>query len=205
MKKVCTNWAATFTSDLVSAKYWDEFKQNATNAAAEIHEVNSWAEAQAKVLELIAEQKATKICGVGHEENAEVAKIYETIRGLEGVTLHTDKFEIAEHAEQSHVGISCAEFHIAETGSVCVDTKSYEARVTSMLPELHIVFLNKNHGVNTVEDAFKVISPVFTSGHMGFITGPSRTADIERVLTIGVHGPGRFVIIAIDETNGGAA
>lgn len=205
MKKVCTNWAATFTDDIVSPKYWNEFKVNATNAAAEIFEVSSWDEAQAKVLELITDQKATKICGVGHEEDARVAKVYEAVAGMEGVSLYTDKFEIAEHAEQSDIGISCAEFHIAETGSVCVDTKSYEARVTSMLPEMHIVFLNKNHGVNTVEDAFKVISPVFTTGHMGFITGPSRTADIERVLTIGVHGPGRFVIIAIDETNGGAA
>ena len=70
---------------------------------------------------------------------------------------------------------------------------------------MHIVFLNKNYAVNTVEDAFKLISPVFKDGHMGFITGPSRTADIERVLTIGVHGPARFIIIAIDETNGGAA
>lgn len=205
MKKVCTNWAATFTDDVVSPKYWNEFKENATNAAAEIFEVNSWDEAQAKVLELIADQKATKICGVGHEEDARVAKIYETISNLEGVTIYTNKFEIAEHAEQSDIGISCAEFHIAETGSVCVDTKSFEARVTSMLPVMHIVFLNKNHGVNTLEDAFKVISPVFKDGHMGFITGPSRTADIERVLTIGVHGPARFIIIAIDETNGGAA
>ena len=48
-------------------------------------------------------------------------------------------------------------------------------------------------------------APGFPSA-ISFITGPSRTAHIERVLTIGVHGPSRFVIIAVDEEpKGGAA
>ena len=48
-------------------------------------------------------------------------------------------------------------------------------------------------------EAFDIISRSFDRGYVGFITGPSRTADIERVLTIGVHGPSRFAIIAVDE------
>jgi L-lactate dehydrogenase complex protein LldG len=39
-------------------------------------------------------------------------------------------------------------------------------------------------------------------GYIAFITGPSRTADIERVLTIGVHGPQRLIIVAVDELGG---
>ena len=55
------------------------------------------------------------------------------------------------------------------------------------------------HIVPGITEAFEIIAKNFDRGYLGFITGPSRTADIERVLTIGVHGPGRFAIIAVDE------
>ena len=48
---------------------------------------------------------------------------------------------------------------------------------------------------------FKKINPA-NSRYIAFITGPSRTADIERVLTIGVHGPKRLVIVFVDELGG---
>jgi L-lactate dehydrogenase complex protein LldG len=55
-----------------------------------------------------------------------------------------------------------------------------------------------------LKEAFELIAGVFERGYLSLITGPSRTADIERVLTIGVHGPSRFVLIAADlEISGG--
>ncbi|MPN43910.1 Lactate utilization protein C [bioreactor metagenome] len=80
-----------------------------------------------------------------------------------------------------------------------MDGYAIEHRLVSMLPPLHIVFMNSNYIVPGVNEAFEVISKVFNRGYISFITGPSRTADIERVLSIGVHGPCRFVIIAVDE------
>ena len=44
-----------------------------------------------------------------------------------------------------------------------------------------------------MQDAFDVLAKVFWKGYSGFVTGPSRTSDIERVLTLGVHGPSRFI------------
>ena len=60
-------------------------------------------------------------------------------------------------------------------------------------------------GVGETENlttALKVIARVYKRGYVGFITGPSRTADIERVLTLGVHGPSRFFVIAIENMEG---
>jgi L-lactate dehydrogenase complex protein LldG len=68
-----------------------------------------------------------------------------------------------------------------------------------MLPPVHVVFLDPAYMVRDVETAFEVIEKVFKSGYMGFITGPSRTADIERVLSLGVHGPSRFIIMAVEQ------
>lgn len=83
-----------------------------------------------------------------------------------------------------------------------MDTYSYEARVVGMLPPAHIVLLDRNALVENVTTAFQVMSRVFQKGYLGFITGPSRTADIERVLSLGVHGPSRFFIVVIGAEGG---
>lgn len=51
--------------------------------------------------------------------------------------------------------------------------------------------------------ACQIIGKVFDKGYLGFVTGPSRTADIERVLSLGVHGPNKLLIIAVENVEGG--
>ncbi len=202
MIKVCKNWPAqAFDEELVNASYWKEFEQNAKTASAEVIRVKDFAAAQTKVMEIIHSLKAKKVIAVGDDELPQLRSLYE---GLESTTtkIYTDKFAIAENAPTADLGISVAEFGIGETGSVCVDTYSYEARVVGMLPPVHIVFMKASHTVKNVTTAFQIISRVFKRGYMGFITGPSRTADIERVLSLGVHGPSRFIILAVENTDG---
>ena len=183
MERVCRNWAEeAFDDTLVQETYWEEFVRNATTASAEIHRVRDYAAAGA----------------VGAQESAAVAAVYTALETA-GCEVYTDKFAIAEQAPTADVGISTAEFGVGETGSVCIDAYSYEARVVGMLPPVHIVFLPAWAMVRDVTTAFQVISRVFQRGYAGFITGPSRTADIERVLTLGCHGPSRFIIIAVEE------
>lgn len=113
--------------------------------------------------------------------------------------MYSEQSDIRTHADTSDVGIACVEFGIAETGSVCEDGLAIEQRLITTLPPISIVVMNSNKVVPTIEAAFETISTVFDRGYISFITGPSRTSDIERVLTIGVHGPSQLVIIAIDE------
>ena len=198
MLKVCNDWPGeAFTEELVSARYWSDFSSNAKAAAAELVRVKDMGEAEEKLAELIESLGVKKVVAVGGEELPALNHLYDEL--AEKTELYRDKFDIARQAPKADLGISVAEFGVGETGSVCVDTYAYESRVVGMLPPVHVVFLNPAYTVKDVETAFEVIEKVYDTGYMGFITGPSRTADIERVLSLGVHGPSRFIIMAVEQ------
>ena len=202
MEKVCRDWAKqAFGEGLVKAEYWNDFETNAKAAAAEVFRVKNFAEGEAKLQELLkeyADRTGGGIMAVGGEENPALKGIYDRI-AASGTAVYTDKFYIYEHRATADIGISTAEFCVAETGSLCVDNYSYEARVATMLPYVNIVFVNANYVVENVSVACKIIGRVFDKGYLGFVTGPSRTADIERVLSLGVHGPNKLLIIAVED------
>lgn len=97
---------------------------------------------------------------------------------------------------QFDVGISNAQAAIAETGTLVLDSDYERHRLVSLVPPVHIAIVNASDIVETLSDALalvrkdKEISPAIT-----FITGPSRTADIELTLAIGVHGPQELYVI----------
>jgi L-lactate dehydrogenase complex protein LldG len=102
-------------------------------------------------------------------------------------------------------GLSGAELAISETGSVLLAENALEARVVSMLTLTHFVLVSEDTLVPMLDDAAVVLQKLARTGsdqrhYMSFVTGPSRTADIERTLTIGVQGPKTLcVIIVADE------
>ncbi len=102
-------------------------------------------------------------------------------------------------------GLSGAELAIAETGSVLLAENALEARVVSMLTLTHFVLVSEDKLVPMLDDAAGMLQRLARAGadqrhYMSFVTGPSRTADIERTLTIGVQGPKTLcVIIVADE------
>ena len=197
MKKVCENWKQSFPIENLGDHLFPEFEKRASAASTEIFHVKTAIEAQEIVANLTKFTNAKKIVAVDSPLQ-KAAGINEQLQSM-GIAVYTDVADIAEHAESSDIGISSVEFGIAETGSVCMDGYSFESRLVSMLPPIHIAFMNSKNVVLGVTEAFDIISKVYDRGYISFITGPSRTADIERVLTIGVHGPSRFILIAIDE------
>jgi L-lactate dehydrogenase complex protein LldG len=102
-------------------------------------------------------------------------------------------------------GLSGAELAIAETGSVLLAENALEARVVGMLTLTHFVLVREGKLVPMLDDAAALLQQLTSVGsdqrrYMSFVTGPSRTADIERTLTIGVQGPKVLcVIIVADE------
>lgn len=108
-------------------------------------------------------------------------------------------FEVTrERAAAARVGISQAEWAIASTGSVLGDATYADVRLVSTLPWLHIVVVPEAGLVADLGTALSKVDPK-RAPYLAAITGPSRTADIERVLTIGVHGPEKLLIVMVEE------
>ena len=94
------------------------------------------------------------------------------------------------------VGITTAQAAIAETGTLVLDSAREHHRLVSLVPSVHVAIVDAATIFQTLGEALAFIhqngniSPAVT-----FITGPSRTADIELTLTIGVHGPQELYVI----------
>lgn len=94
---------------------------------------------------------------------------------------------------KAEVGISLADFAIAETGSLIVTTMLGQERLSTLLPPVNLVIVHRI--VPTLFEALSQLPP----GNVAIITGPSRTADIEGKLVRGVHGPGRLLVVTQEE------
>lgn len=112
------------------------------------------------------------------------------------------KFEVTrELAAEAKFGISQMEWALADTGSLAQNSTAIEQRLVSSLSSIHIALVPTNGILPDMPALLSVVNPK-ECAYLAMITGPSRTADIERVLTIGVHGPERLVIIFVDELGG---
>ncbi|HRA60847.1 MAG TPA: LUD domain-containing protein [Bacteroidia bacterium] len=95
-------------------------------------------------------------------------------------------------SKEIEVGITGCEFLIAHTGSVMVSSAQKGGRQMFVYPPLHIVIAKKDQLVDYLEKAYSGISERYAENfpsQIAIITGPSRTADIEKTLVLGAHGP----------------
>jgi len=114
------------------------------------------------------------------------------------------RFDVSrDTAAGGRIGITQCEWALADTGTLVQDQTAVEQRLASSLTDIHIALVPTSSILPNKTALLARISPV-TSRYIAFITGPSRTADIERVLTIGVHGPERLIIGCVDEMGGEA-
>jgi L-lactate dehydrogenase complex protein LldF len=93
------------------------------------------------------------------------------------------------------VGVTKAICGLADTGSILIVDGEGSTLQASLLPEVHIAVLKKSVILPSLENAINLVRE---SRSAVFITGPSRTADIEMTLTIGVHGPGELHVFLVD-------
>jgi L-lactate dehydrogenase complex protein LldG len=117
--------------------------------------------------------------------------------GLE--TLYTEDRPDAKSLEKCSVGITACDALIAQTGSILLTARSAGGRALSVLPPHHLVIARADQFVPDLP-AFELLSARYVENYpsfITFITGPSRTGDIERILVLGAHGPKNLTVILI--------
>ena len=114
----------------------------------------------------------------------------------------TEAFADPKTYATTEVAVSRAFAAIADTGSLLLELTDPTARSATALSPVHAVFLNKSAIVPTLAELGEIVCTRLASAgstYLSITTGPSRTADIERVLTIGVHGPTELHVLLMED------
>jgi L-lactate dehydrogenase complex protein LldG len=110
-------------------------------------------------------------------------------------------FETDKDFEQAEVGLTLCEALIARNGSILLSNSSMAGRRLSIYPPVHIVLAYSCQLVTDLKDGFKLIKDKYgyqLPSMITTITGPSRTADIEKTLVLGAHGPKELFVFLLD-------
>jgi len=111
-----------------------------------------------------------------------------------GIQVLFHSTQALQDSARVRVGLTGALGAAAETGSLALTGGPGRPLTTSLLPEVHIVFLRKETVVSRLDELLK-LPDLSQAAASVLISGPSRTADIEMTLTIGVHGPGELYVV----------
>ena len=117
-----------------------------------------------------------------------------------------DRLEIAAGESLSRdelfacdVGVTTAQWGIAETGTLVLESARERSRLLSLVPPIHVAVLSTRCICESLGDALARVRQG-ASHAITFITGPSRTSDIELTLVVGVHGPQTVHVLLLEET-----
>ncbi|MBS1519907.1 MAG: LUD domain-containing protein [Bacteroidetes bacterium] len=110
-------------------------------------------------------------------------------------------FETDKDFEQAEVGITLCEALVARNGSIILSNSGMAGRRLSIYPPVHIVLAYSSQLVTDLKDGFKLIKEKYKNqlpSMITTVTGPSRTADIEKTLVLGAHGPKELFAFLLD-------
>lgn len=167
------------------------FRENLLSIGANCEIVESKEDATALIQKTINERNLKKIA----VSDAEIVSKIMSLLKLESDSLRNPKKEILFETD---LGITSAQFGIAETGTLVIESDKEFNRLTSLVPPIHICVLEAEKIRQTLGEVLSELEKDL-SRSITFITGQSRTSDIELTLALGVHGPGELFVILVEE------
>lgn len=163
------------------------FRERALNLASTVDEIGDLDQAPRAIAACLARNSlpATAVCW------AEFSGLNWRAAGLE--------VESRAARDGDLVGITGAFCAIAETGTLMLLSGPHTHAATSLLPETHIAIVHAARIVRCMEDAWRLLRAEHAAmpRAVNFVSGPSRTADIEQTVSLGAHGPYRVHIVLV--------
>ena len=200
-----------------------KFEQKAEMVSAIVSRVTSLKQAFEYTVDLCTKKEACQILSSGCEEPlspkaADLCQLKEWGKILAAPALTLEEMDqlvplakkqgisvikegMRQHLGGIDIGLTMCNFGIAETGSLVLDSSSEELRLATMLSEVHVAIIPASKIVptaNAISDDLKIMMSK-NPNYLAFVTGASRTADIERVLALGVHGPLELHILILED------
>lgn len=177
------------------------FAREAVAAGAQVWRVRDEDEARVRIVAIVCEAGASEIvCAAATELPDLTAQLAH--RGIEVCVVDESVVasELRARCAKAEVGIGPADHAIAESGTIVLVHGPAHPRSISLLPPVHIAVLHAGTLVNDLGELFEEMQRDGCPGGSAitFVTGPSRTADIEMILTRGVHGPGVLHVVLIE-------
>jgi L-lactate dehydrogenase complex protein LldG len=130
--------------------------------------------------------------------------IFKTVlKDNSGKSMAEQRVEIRKHIIDSSIGITTADYCIAEASTLVMKTRAGQPRAVSLIPSLHICIIELDQLVANVEECYTLLKyderekQEGLTNVMTMISGPSKTADIELVMSYGAHGPRELNLFVI--------
>jgi L-lactate dehydrogenase complex protein LldG len=170
------------------------FEKNSADLKTAFHLVNNRDEFAKSLLNLREAEEWKKIGIHSGELTNEAARV------LNLPACRTDQSYDVHQLESCDAGITECDALIAQTGSILITNRTAGGRALSVLPPHHVVLARRDQLIPDLPEAFALLKRKYSSNYpsfISFITGPSRTGDIERILVLGAHGPKRLTIFLL--------
>ncbi len=182
----------------------DQFVEEATKLQAQVHRTASEDDAFETILGIFAEYN-TQDYIAWHGEWLPLDHLNDRLiaQGMvkQDANLPSDvatRQQLLAELAPTTIGITGTMGALADTGSIAVQSGAGRGRLTSLLPPVHIALLKTELLYPTMAHFLRAQPEMVMSGsNLVFISGPSRTADIEGILTLGIHGPKELHILLI--------
>jgi L-lactate dehydrogenase complex protein LldG len=178
--------------NIVMTQHVEQFRERAVNVGAEVVSCDSVAVAAQFIAEHIEGTLLVPAFSSGGR-----FKLKSALKKA-GISIEADN--LRRCAAEVEGGITGVNFAIADTGTLVLESTAEDIRLATTLPPKQFALLDPK---KIVADGLAAVAPLRQfhqrdpHNYIAYITGPSRTADIERVLTIGVHGPKELFILLV--------